>query len=488
MSNKAIKKTGILRTAHAPKSLNKPIKSDNTDEAVPSVQSNRAETYENSAVNANPLNKKDIYLYTFFFITACYPLTFGAIGNFSNILWIEMLAPIVVLLSLLKIMKMSKQLFPVGSRFSAYAIILLILCSIGHFIFHPVGSQNLVSGSSVAGGIRAYFGIFVCASVFFSTLWITAYKFKHDTDWKTLLKIFLWVSLFIGYSRLITYLAGIEMPIMAGVFGYNEEAYLAGGAHRIGGLSECATLGLAALLALNWSVKWTVKNYAILFSILFLMVMSGGRASIVAVFIALVTYFVILRKEYGKAIIFILLLLAAALIALQYDIFTTQYERLSNIEGGIESNKAGRGVIYAEMWRIFLAHPIFGKGIGAQYVSPNLPEFIKQQVVMGGHGAYMSILSLYGFVGVIHIIANLFAPIRNGIKNLRNRRLTYMKDSGLFAMTVFVVIALIILSVEFIVGGNGYNFHRLYLYSGLMAGVLVNFRSIAKQHKLSNSK
>ena len=460
MKNNDVKNTGILRMARTQSQPDQSILDNKLD------------------VNVSPIARKQLRLYFLYLLAASYPLTFGDIGKFSNILWIEILAPIVFFVTLLNV---NKSLIPIGARFSVTAVLLLVACSIGHYIFHPVVSQNLSSGVNVSGGIRAYYGIVVCTCIFFSALWMTAYKIKHDADWRSILRFFLWASFLIGYARLITYLAGVNIPMMAGVFGYQEMSYLVGGAHRIGGLSECGVLGLAALLALNFSRKWSAKNYIFLCSLLFLMVMSGGRASIIAAFIVLVIYFIVLRREFGKAILFVLFLLAAALVALQFDIVTTQYERLSNIGGGIESNKAGRGVIYAEMWRIFLGNPIFGKGIGSQFVSPGLPAFAQQQVVMGGHGAYMSLLSLYGIVGIIHFIANLLWPIKTGINRLRKRSLNDLKDSGLFAMLTFVVVSLMILSIEFIVGGNGYNHHRLYLFAGISAGILVNLRMLNKQ-------
>jgi len=462
MINKKVKSSSILRMANETTALEKTGQSTGYENPVPEVLSR--------------LTKKQVF-FAIYLLAVCFPFTFGDIGRVSEVFWIEWLAPITLAFVFLKLFSRGKILLPYGGRLSSAGIILLILCSIGHILFHPVSSQLVSGASNATGGLRAYFNIFIAACVFFTTLWLTAYWKKNETTWQNIIRMMMYAALFIGFARLGTYLLGMELPMMAGVFGFHEETFnylfRVERAHRIGGLAEVGSLGIAALFALNIDKRWKMKTYVMLYVFLFLMVMGGGRSSMVGVFLSLATYFVIMRRETGKAILFALLLIAAAIAAMQLDLFSKQFERLTSITSGIESNASGRGLIYQEMWRIFLDHLIVGKGIGLQYINTKLPDFVIAQVSFGGHGAYLSILGLFGLVGVFNFGVNLFRPILVGLKLLRDRAKKYTEDMDLRMAVTFAVSSLMVLVVESVVGGNGYMQFKLYMSAGIISGVVV---------------
>jgi len=409
--------------------------------------------------------------YIIFFLAVCYPLSFGNIGRVADVLWIEWLAPLTFIVLLFKVFNASHSFIPIGGRLSAIAIFILLLFAVAHFIFHPVSSQVLLGAAKNVGGLRAYTRILIGVFVFFCAYWGAAYWQTQEHSWRTILRAIMWISLAIGLARLATYMLGMELPLLKGVFIYDEGAADLGKAYRIGGLTNSATLGIAALLALNINHRWRGTTYVFLAVFLLLMVMGGGRSSMAGVLAALFVYFVLMRREMGKAVVLTLLLVVGVISLLNTDLFSRQFSRIENISGSFEVLQPQRYLVYKEMWRIFLENPVFGKGIGIQFVNMDLPEFVIQQVANGGHGAYFSAISIFGVAGALFLVANLFRPILVGLRRLRSHGKNSLQNPDCRTAATFVVISLVIIALESTVGGNGYSLYRIYLFAGIIGGV-----------------
>lgn len=406
------------------------------------------------------------------FMSSSLPFSFGYLGPIPDFLWIELIGPMAFVYGLFHLLKESQHPFPYGSRISIIAIFTLALWAFIHYVYNPVFSANLTGANENNVGIRAYYTIFVGICVFFYSLWFSCYWVKGEDAWEKILKITLSISLIVGFARLITYSFGFELPLLKGVFDYDGgfESFT-GQTHRIGGLSNAATLGISALLAIYYGKKWSVKFFLLSTLFIFLLFMSGGRSVAFGVLAAMFVHCTLIEgRKSGWVLLHGLIIAGFVLIALQYGFLEHQLDRIASIEGGFAKQSVARYEAFQYMWKIFLERPIFGKGIG--YIRLGSDPFITGQLLAGGHGSYLSILMVFGLGGAFFLAVILFGTMFRAFINIRkNDRLhNFIQDQ--IKMMIYILILLTILSFEFIAGGNGYNNQRLYLLAGILSGLV----------------
>lgn len=88
----------------------------------------------------------------------------------------------------------------------------------------------------------------------------------------------------------------------------------------------------------------------------------------------------------------------------------------------------------------------------------------------------MSILYLFGLGGIYYLVMILFSSIRSGILLLRPGRRLSFADRDVCVMVAFGVIFLVIRSIEYIAGGNGFADKSLFLLAGILAGTYSRMR------------
>lgn len=411
------------------------------------------------------------WIYLIFFLSASYSLSFGNLGPVSDFLWIEGMSPIMFVYACFNLVKERHVPLPYGSRVATTAIFSLLFVALAHYTFNPVSSQKLLDAGKYGGGIRAYYTILIGCSIFFVSLWYACYWTKQKTYYRKFLLCIFWVSLFIGYARLITFFLGIELPLLKGVFDYQEAVHITGRARRPGGLSDAATLGISALFALHYKKKWPFNSIFLLILGLLLMIMSGGRSATIGLCAALLSYFAIIQKKISSAILFTVLIAIFVFTCMQFEALRPQFERIANVGHGFEKDAPGRYSMFLLAKEIIICHPIIGKGIGVKYLNNNIPSFVLTQLVGGGHGSYLSILLIFGIVGLLFLIITLFGTIARGILFFYSKNRSSVLNNDESLMICFVVLELITLSFEFIAGGTGYNNLRLYLLAGIATGL-----------------
>ncbi len=404
------------------------------------------------------------------FLSASLPFSFGHLGAIPDFLWIEIVGPILFAYGLFQIRE-GQTFFPYGSRIFVIAILVLVLWAIIHYCFNPVLSRRLMGVGKSDEGLRTYFMIFIGVCIFFYSLWFSCYWMRGENNWQRILTIVLWMSIIIGFARLITYILGFELPLLKANFDFGGDRMRSGQTtYRIGGISDVATLGISSLLGLYYQKRWSFKFLLLFISFVFLFFMSGGRAAACGVLAALLCFcsFIELKKA-GWAFIFSIIIFGLVLTAFHYGLLESQYKRLSKVEGGFAQQDRYRYDAYRNMWRIFLDKPIMGKGIG--YVS-NRDNFVAGQLLGGGHGAYLSILMVFGIGGGFFLFVFLFVSIFRAFIAIKRNDITGKLDEDQIKMLIFILIILIILSFEFIAGGKGYYNTRLYLFAGILSGIL----------------
>ena len=177
------------------------------------------------------------------------------------------------------------------------------------------------------------------------------------------------------------------------------------------------------------------------------------------------------RKYFFYFVILLLIIISV------YNIFTlfvplpNQLNRLFAIKGGYAQQSLGRYYTFIYYWEIFKEYPIFGKGIGylenITISGSKYSDFISLQVGSGGHGSYLSILTIFGIGGIFFLTVTLFGSIYYSYRIFK-RDIGFQDNAKL---GLFAFLYLIVLSIAFVVGGSGYNIMELWLLSGMIAGI-----------------
>jgi len=411
------------------------------------------------------------------FLSVCYPFTFGQIGNLPDLKFIEWMAPLALFIGINRVLRRRQSLMPHGARNVIIATMLLLAASCAHFIFHPVSSEHLLGAGAGSGGIRAYYTIFIGFCVLMYSTWFSRYWVKYDMSWENLLWYVVWISLLIGYARLLTYFINVQIPFLTEHYLYSGKGgRLLGEAHRIGGLSFASGMGLSALAGIYYQRRWSVGLVVLALAFLFLAIMSGGRAYVVGVFFAFFVYLVLIRKEFGRATILFAIALAVISLSSQYALFAKQFGRITQYEGGIEEQASGRYVAARYEWSIFLDNLLIGKGIGWQHIPKDAPKGLSNILTSGGHGSYGSMLGLFGLIGVYFLASLLFGTLLRSLHYLRRyaSRPWFSTDNKMILS--YIVFQLSIMSVTFFVEGNGFDYLRLYTYAGIGSGIISKMR------------
>ena len=141
-------------------------------------------------------------------------------------------------------------------------------------------------------------------------------------------------------------------------------------------------------------------------------------------------------------------------------------------EGGFAQQDPGRAVTFSYFWNIFLDKPLFGKGIGVY--SGRIPkrfDYINEQLISGGHGAYLSILAIFGILGAIFLALILFGTVFKSyrlilINNVSEEPVAYKKTA------IFIFLYSLVTVFYYVFGYSGFQDLKLYFVIGMLIGVL----------------
>ena len=313
-------------------------------------------------------------------------------------------------------------------------------------------------------GIRAYYQIFAGIFLFFCAfLYFKHYQFNQER----LFKYFIVLALTVGLLRLLGFYYSFILPFVSGVFKFAEDV---GQSYtRIGGLNEMTLLGIASVLAVSCKKKITLWMQAVLLLFSFLLIPAGGRTYFFAIVGSLVLYFTIFERRRILNYTPYFILIIAALVAISVTPkFSSQIERLFGIGGGFAAQDPFRSATYDYYIKSFLINPLFGKGIGyaPEIIVGSVRErdFVYQQLLQGGHGAYLSMLGLWGTGGLIFLISMLVGGIYYSILLIKIKQ---YEQTGIFCFYYLVV-----LSINFISVGDGYSSMEMWLLCGLVAALI----------------
>jgi len=419
------------------------------------------------------------WLFLIFYLSVFYPL---GIGMGGGLLWIELAAPAVFVLMIIEnILKQRPMLVP-KNRIYFVAILVFFIWACISWIKYPIYGSGSAISSGAEVGIKTYYRIIVSISAFFVSLWFSYFYLKKE--FYIFLKILLFFSLFIGVVRLLGFFRGFNIPFMYGSFRYNLEASTALGevTLRLSGLDFAGYCGTFSLLALK-QTRYALKTiWFVLLLIVFTMFifMNAGRTLAISYLLALFYYAVFIegidiRKVFSGVVLIILLV-----ISLQFlpdEILRGQISRITDLSGGVQGQyEHRRGYVYDAFMEAFYDNPVFGRGIRPVSIgrADRNTMFIQQMLSDGGHGAYYSMLGLFGLGGAFFLAIFLFLTlVKCHLIITRNKG----PDREIF---VFIMLFLVLKILIFYTGGKGYNDYALYSFAGIFVGLQAKEYGIIK--------
>lgn len=427
------------------------------------------------------LNK--FYQFTLLSLAALLPLSFGDFRSIPSFQFIEWL-PIVTFLMLMN------ELIPLnGSRkgnieiklkglgIFIFAIIILIIWTINSFVENEILIQtaNVIQKS---GTTRIYFSVFNNILLFFTTIIFVSLHFEQ-IDFEKFFKILLYLSLSLGLLRIMSHFLDFNIPLLSGAFDYGGEygkyskLKYGGTAFRLGGLSEVVIIGIPAIFS-DYVFRKKINVFVLLLLLLFLF-LSGGRTVMIGVFFSIIIFsFLFFPKNFVNLILGGGLFLIVAAIILPESLLQGQTGRLTTVNSeNLMGFDPGRALAWKFYFETFLSNPIWGKGIASYtgFIYASLPKFegfARHLLFSGGHGSYISLLSILGLGGIAYFLIMLIGGII-----LSYFRINQNLDANKTAVAVFIFMILIIKAFDFFTANNGLDIPILFYCVGFIASLTV---------------
>ncbi len=419
-----------------------------------------------SKVHTKAIEGKLGFWFTLFFISVFYPLEFP-LGPI-NLKFLYIFTPIFFIYTIIRGVGEKVNVSKPYLNFFYFAIFLLIFSALFSFVRHPVGSEKLFGSGEGKGGISLYAEIFINSLLFFTVI---RYVKLINIEFYRLLKILALFSLLIGYLRLAGAFYGFDIPFVYGVFRYGETSKFPFTPNRIGGLEQAAIYGIVSIIAIIIYNNRNLKYLIALPLLIFLEIMSGGRTSFFGLLFVSVIYLVLFGNRKLKLFFVLFVSILLLYLIVPQDLLSLQFSRIFSIKGGIREQDYWRDTVYFFYLKNFFENPIFGKGIRPldYWGTDPLYEFVASQLMGGGHGAYLSILNTFGIIGFIYLFIFVFGGILLAWKNLKLNIFTNNERT----INLFCFLLLLIKSIIYYSGHNGYNDPTLFFLNGILIGTTI---------------
>lgn len=412
------------------------------------------------------------------------PISFGnfrSIPNFEIIEWLPLITFIMLINHIVPIGSKSRNRISINFRgvgIFLFALFILFVWTTVNYVDNEILSQTGKNVENI-GSFRAYFGIYNNILLFFTTIIFAAVHYE-EIDFERFFKFLLYAAIVLGFLRILFHFLELDFPFLSGRFNYGGEygkhskIKYGGKAFRFAGLGEVASIGLPALF--SYFVFKKKFPFIELVLLLFLLFMSGGRTMMAGTIFAIVLFsFIFFPKNFIYLITIGGLFIVMAVIFLP-DVFQGQIGRFITFNSqdslGIDEGRALGWKLLAES---FWANPIWGRGFshinstfylgGSKYAA-----FAKEIAFGGGHGAYLSVLGIFGIGGITYLLIMVWG----GVIFAYNKINQYLSvDTSRTAIAVFAFMILLINGFNYITGTNGLNEPSLFYSVGFLASLSV---------------
>ncbi len=405
----------------------------------------------------------------------------------------ETMSPVLCILAVLELLIRRQSFFSSKASLYFVAIGILVLWSIVHYINNPVMGQKVFGSALKSGGIRAYYQVVIGVTTFLCSYWFFKNNEVNVDRW---LLISLILAISVGYLFIIESFTGRINTSALLSMGPSADAWDDKYQYHSLPLRIIATLVCVLLLCVFHKRKWGFSFIIIFIQMFVFLLLGGGRSQLPAIILSLSAYVIFINRKYLFPVISVLLIGTGIYILFLSDITFSKmkYGRVFATEGGLKKQSDARYYSFLYRLEIFQSSPIFGKGIGFEKIRAQEDfftkypeaikyiEFIESQAAIGGHGAYLSILSIFGIGGLFFLMVMLYGSIYYSYRIIKMRG----EVQNDVKLALFAFLYLTGFSVTFTVGGDGYTELKFWYLAGIVAGLLSKNR-INGEIELSNS-
>jgi hypothetical protein len=384
----------------------------------------------------------------------------------------ELLSPLLFVESLFSpAMRRSGPGWTRTTRMVAWGVGILILALAISYARNPAGTAQLFGGVGGQGyGIRAYYQALACILAF---MVIMKAAFCGLVDGKGLVTLVAWSCLVVGLVRVANYVGAIPVvPFFEGNLRYMS--FEGGGfsaalavTKRVGGLDQAGGYGLLAAYT-AWVVTQRKRMLIVAIVCALLVIYGGGRSAFVGVSLAILLDMAsggMRRIARALPVVLTAYLILTVLRVEGQTVANPQFERLAQIMTGTRQLEEdsyrleGFQALFAQ-WK---ENPFLGSGIGAPMRGQiaTISEF-------GGHGAFISVIGLFGILGLAYLALFVFAPLLRGVRQLVQKR-SLSTESAAITMR-FASLLMVLEAISMLAGGNGYADFHLAASVALLAG------------------
>ena len=355
------------------------------------------------------------------------------------------------------------------SRNTIWGLIIMIFCLLLSFVRNPAGTANLFGGVGEGYGARAYYQAFVCILAF---LVIFRAVSLGLIDGRRMVSSIAWLCVAVGLLRIANYLGIVPyVPFFEGNLRYMsfEGGFTAALSvtKRVGGLDQAGGYGFIAAYT-----GWVMHRKRVMLIMALVSVMiaiyGGGRSIFVGCSLAILLDMAgggLKRVIRIVPVIGIIYFLLTGLQVQGQTVANPQFRRLEKILTGTrqleeDTYRLEGFSALVEQWR---ENPFIGSGI-ASPTRGNVATISS----FGGHGAFISVIGLFGLPGIAFLALFVFTPLIRGVRQLLQSR--PCSDSSAALIMRFASLLMVVEAVGMIAGGNGYADAHLYASVALLAG------------------
>jgi len=356
--------------------------------------------------------------------------------------------------------------------------------TIGNYLRNPISLTQIPELLKEFMGFKAWINYFLCFCVYFMFTEMAATDAENTEKTFTLLwrlslvlSVLGVLSIYSGFLQDVLFNLqnrGILGPAFFSLGGSRKESFaLPGGGYRIGTLGSVATIGFLLLLAGKVSprrwLKWILYGF-----FWYALILSGGRGGFVGAILALLVWISIQKKpKFFISAIFMAILLYLG-VFVYYNSLPGSLQRILKIHGSLTQLDIGRGSTFPLYWQSFLRYPLFGVGITLTEFTKaeSVSLFTYQQLCLGGHGTYLSILYLMGLAGFVPFIWGLVQGIKSSYFLSQK-----MKEKFGKSVTLFCFLWLIYYLIPMGFGGRGQNI-LYFMVFGIVSGLYIRWKRL----------
>ena len=374
---------------------------------------------------------------------------------------VELLAPVLCFLLLIELLVNKRKLLSKKAAIWFVAIGIISTWSFMNFARNPVMGMFFFGSGLESTGLRSYYNIFVGITVFFSSYWFIQYKY---IDAKKLFLFLIAVSLLLSFLLTISYFSGVNIPLLNKFYKFmtisETRTYF-----RIQGLSRLVILAIPLLLSVSYRDKFTKLRILLILIFILLLLLSGARTMFAATMLSIFIFISFIRKTDLLPFILLITLVSASYMLIIPQIqLPGHLERMTGVSDAVDQQADFRFKAYEAYYNEFLENPIFGKGVGYTGTEYN---FVAENLIHGGHGAYISVLAIYGIGGIVYFSLLVFGTLYHSYKLYK----VYKNHHEYALWTLFAFLYIVIRSISFLSGGDGIKEYDIWYLAGIVAGI-----------------